>query len=117
MACGILGGAAGPAVADDGGYRAWIELQTQGRTLVVKPHCQAEEDAAIRYRLKSMKSGKSGTSRSAQSGSFSLKAHEPSKLAELHLAVGERDHYMLELEVFKDDARVAVDSVVFNASP
>ncbi len=115
LACGILGGAAGSATAQDGGYRAWIELQTEGRTLVVKPHCQAGEDAAIRYRLKSMKSGQSGTSRSTQSGSLSLKAHEASMLAELHLGVSAHDHYVLELEIYKGDKRVASDSIVYNA--
>lgn len=99
LAC-ILLSAATPASGATPPFKAWIALEREPNGVIVRPYCQSTDDSAIHYRLRSLKSGRSGTSESTQSGASALQAGQAKPLATVRLGLAKDDQIRVELQIF-----------------
>ena len=96
MGWGIASALAAGVVAAQSDLEAWIETERSNGTLVITPYCRSVTGLAVTYRLVSAKTGKSGTSRSTQSGRVALRPGVAELLSTLHLGLSGDDRYLLE---------------------
>lgn len=100
----------GPTAA--GTVRAWIaqEGATAGPAFVA--YVEGEPGFVGRYELVGEKAGRSGRSRTRQSGSFRTRSDAPMRLAQLSLGVlDQADEYSVVLTVHDDAGVIAADRV------
>ena len=94
-------------MADEGGYRLWLDTSTSGRMLTVVPHIAAPAAATLRYEIVSTKHGKSGRSSTKQSGPVTVDKDGSQTFARLSVSVGPDDRYTIAVRVFEGSRVVA----------
>lgn len=107
------------ACADDqnSAFEVWIDVQRQDHVLIVTPSCRSTVARDVTYRFVSSKAGRSGTSRSAQSGQVSVNADADHALAHLSLGISDRDSYRLDLDVYEGDKLLGSASASYPPAP
>jgi thin aggregative fimbriae synthesis protein len=98
-------------MADETGYRLWLDTSTSGRTLIVVPHIVAPAAARLRYEIVSTKRGRSGKSDTRQSGTIAVDAQGSGTFAKLSLGVDADDRYTIAVKVYDGVKLVAEQSV------
>jgi hypothetical protein len=91
--------------------KAWIEVTPINGYIQVIPYCRSENAITVSYVLLSEKAGRSGTSRSRQSGKVVLESGKDTSLARQRLGVMKEDQYRLTLKVFSKGELIASDLV------
>src|SRR6266545_2709794 len=94
-------------MADETGYRLWLDTSTSGKMLTVVPHIAAPAAAMLRYEIVSTKHGKSGRSSTSQSGRVAVDKEGSQTFAKLSLGVGPEDRYTVAVKVFDGTKLVA----------
>jgi thin aggregative fimbriae synthesis protein len=94
-------------MADETGYRLWLDTSTSGRMLTVVPHVAAPAAARLRYEIVSTKHGKSGQSSTTQSGNIAVGKDGSGTFAKLSLGVAPEDRYTIAVKVYDGPKLVA----------
>jgi hypothetical protein len=94
-------------MADETGYRLWLDTSTSGRMLTVVPHVSAPAAARLRYEIVSTKHGKSGQSSTTQSGNVAVGNDGSGTFAKLSLGVGPEDRYTIAVKLYDGPKLVA----------
>ncbi len=78
-----------------------VWLDTVGGTVptVVVPYLKTDRDARLTYRMKVIKSGKSGYSSISQSGMVTAKAGEPKEMSRVSVGVQPGDDCRIDIEM------------------
>ncbi len=100
-------------LAEEPVVQAWIEVKRLNGTIQVVPYCRSEQALTINYELASEKSGRSGTSRSRQSGKVALQAGVDTSLSQQQIGVTKQDRYQLILKIFSQGRLIARDEMTF----
>ena len=100
---------------DNSAGKAKIELQQQENMLQIKGYYQNEgsETEQLSYKLYTVKTGRAGSSRNAQGGSFKVSAGENEILAQTRINVNPGDEYEVKLQVFRNGELVSEDAVKY----
>jgi curli production protein len=98
-------------MADENGYRLWLDTSSSGRMLTIIPHIAAPAGAALRYEIVSTKQGKSGRSSTKQSGGVAVDGAGSGTFAKLSLGVDPEDRYTIAVRVF-DGANVVAEQTL-----
>lgn len=93
--------------AESPSIQAWLDIQQKNNFIEITPRSKAENDIQISYTIVSNKKGKSGTSRSQQSGSVSLLAGQETGLAKLKLNFEEGNRYQISLDVYHQNKLIS----------
>jgi hypothetical protein len=109
LCLGLLVAASANLMADDLGYRVWLDASTRGRTLTVVPHVAAPGAATLHYEIVSTKIGTSGRSNTRQSGRVTVDEDGRGTFATLSLGIAPDDHYFIAVKVFDRSKLVAQD--------
>ena len=91
--------------------KAWIEVTPLNGQIRIIPYCRSDDAITVDYELTSEKSGRSGTSRSRQSGKVALSPGIDTSLAQQQIGITEQDHYRLTLKVFSKGELIASDMI------
>ncbi|MCB2408986.1 curli-like amyloid fiber formation chaperone CsgH [Hymenobacter lucidus] len=105
----------GRLAAHEAGCRAQLESRLEGDKLTLIGHCQnaGTQPLTLRYELLTDKKGKSGTSRNAQSGNFTVAPQQTATLSQTTINVAPADFYRVQLRVLDlQGTLVAQDSLV-----
>ena len=94
-------------MADEAGYRLWLDTSTSGKMLTVIPHIAVPAAVTLRYEIISTKHGKSGRSSTSQSGRVAVDREGSQTFAKLSLGVGLDDRYTIAVKVFDGTKLVA----------
>jgi hypothetical protein len=100
-------------MADETGYRLWLDTSTSGKMLTVVPHIAAPSAATLRYEIVSTKRGKSGRSSTSQSGRIAVDKEGTGTFAKLSLGVGPDDRYTIAVRVFDGTTMVAEQTLEY----
>lgn len=88
------------SLAEQPPVQAWLDIQQQNNLIEITPRSKSEYDIQIRYTITSNKKGKTGTSRSQQSGSVFLLAGQETGLANLKLSFEAENQYLICLDIY-----------------
>lgn len=91
----------GPAQAESGEIKAWIEVRSSDRLHTFTALAGATSEAEIRYDLVVIKEGPSGRSRTRQGGRHRLVVGENAQLSKTTLGLDTDDIYCLVLRVYR----------------
>ncbi len=94
---------------------AHIKIDSSQTSMQLESYCRnnAFQSDQFRYKFVANKSGKSGNSKSSQSGKFTLNTGQRKSLATVHLNVVPGDTITADLTVFSDSVKVAEDHIHF----
>ena len=92
---------------------AWIETTMVDGRLHVQAYIKPPNTARLQYELVSLKSGKSGNSKTKQAGKIDAEAGEIYPLTKLRLGIVNDDKYTLTLNVYEKGELVAKDTVTY----
>lgn len=84
--------------------QAWLETNAATQPPMVTPYVRSTESQSIRYKLKVIKTGRSGTTQVGQNGSVMAQAGRPTALSQLSISVGHGDKCQIELVLIPDAA-------------
>ena len=99
-------------MADETGYRLWLDTSTSGKMVTVVPHITAPAAMTLRYEIVSTKHGKAGRSSTTQSGRIAVDKEGSGTFAKLSLGtIGPDDRYTIAVRVF-DGAKVVAEQTL-----
>jgi hypothetical protein len=97
--------------AMENNYTTTIKHEINAGQLTIQPIINSPKQETLHYELVSAKHGKSGVSKTSQSGSAQTQAGRPLSLATLKLGLSNSDHYTITLRVYAGDVLVGVDEI------
>ncbi|HBT33795.1 MAG TPA: hypothetical protein DEB15_13735 [Pusillimonas sp.] len=80
-------------------FDVWLSTYTQAKPAVIVPFIRSTESQALEYLIEATNQGRSGTSRTAQSGSVHLAANETQALAQLVLTRTDSEHCSITIAI------------------
>lgn len=86
----------------DADIQVWLETIAKTQPSIIVPHVESKESTTLRYRVRTVKVGKSGRSALGQSGVVKLLAGVPATLGRMSLSRDPGDECYIELEVSAD---------------
>ena len=86
---------------------AWLAAEKEKNSVKIEAYCRCREQSDILYRLTTVSSGSSGTSRSSQLSKKVMAADTPVRLAEIRLEKVPPLSYVVELEVYRNGVLAA----------
>ena len=96
-------------------YTGWIDVESCNSGLKILAFCRnnTTQDAVLRYELKAEKTSQAGTARTRQAGCVEIASRQKECLSQLGLSVSAKDHYQIELKVYKNGKLVAEDFTAY----
>jgi hypothetical protein len=92
-------------------YTTTIKHEINAGQLTIQPIINSPRQETLRYELISAKHGKSGISKTSQSGSVKTQAGQPLSLASLKLGLNKSDHYTVTLRVYAGGTLVGENEI------
>lgn len=89
-----------------GEWRIWLETESQGTVVSIKPMCISPMDIQARFEVSVVRSGKAGTSNSRQSGRAELKAGQKKALSQVSLNLNPEDQFQLIIKLFSSNGKL-----------
>lgn len=86
----------------DADIQVWLETMARTQPSIIVPHVESKESTILRYRVRTVKIGKSGRSALGQSGVVTLVAGVPATLGKMSLSRDPGDACYIELELSTD---------------
>ena len=84
-------------------FRIWADVQNDNGQWTVVPKIELSTDSALSYEITANKTGRSGRSKTKQSGRISVSTGVPVALASLRIGVGKEDHCVVDIHVYEGD--------------
>lgn len=84
-------------------FRVWADVDNINGLWTVVPKVELSTDSALSYEITANKIGRSGRSKTKQSGRLSVSTGVPAALASLRIGVGNEDHCVVDIQVYEGD--------------
>lgn len=84
------------------GCLAWLDVAKEKNAVRIEAYCRCREQSDILYRLTTVTSGSSGTSRSSQQSKKGMSAGASIRLAGIRLEKSPSRNYSVELEIYQN---------------
>ena len=84
-------------------FRIWADVDNDNGLWTVVPRIELAVDSALSYAITADKTGRSGRSKTKQSGRLSVSSGVPVALASLRIGVGKEDSCVVDIQVYEGD--------------